>query len=520
MVQGALSACLKDLVDPLPEVLRAAYGLTTLKQALTSLHFPGNMEALSQARRRLVFEDMLLFRLMLDISGQERRQAAARPIIASLESFLPLLPFTPTKAQLGAMADIQADLAAGRAMNRLIQGDVGSGKTAVAFFAMFAAMQAGRQAALMAPTEILARQHYEKLCAVFGADRVRLLLGGMKKNQREEAWEALSSGRAALAVGTHALLRQEGGFHNLALVVTDEQHRFGVSQRAAIQAKGGEGVHVLVMSATPIPRTLALLLYGDLDVSRIAELPPGRKPIQTSLVPPTKRKAMYDFIAEQIKKGHQAYVVCPLVEESEDLPDVPGAIEHCEKLRKAYPALRIGLLHGQMPAREKEAVASAFRDGHIDILVATTVIEVGVDVPNACVMAIEHADRFGLAQLHQLRGRVGRGSTKSYCFLISASGGDTTAAERLGMLVSSQDGFAIAEADLALRGPGEFLGKRQHGLSEFAAAGLAMDIDVLAQAQGAAERLITEPAWAAAAQPLLTIARERLTATEREIAPN
>ena len=413
-----------------------------------------------------------------------------------------------------------ADMGGGLSMNRLIQGDVGSGKTAVAFFAMHAAMEAGRQAALMAPTEILARQHYEKLCVLFGPARVRLLLGGMKKSEREEAWEALSTGRAALAVGTHALLRQEGGFHDLALVVTDEQHRFGVSQRAAIAAKGREGVHVLVMSATPIPRTLALLLYGDLDVSRIGELPPGRKPIKTSLVPPSRRRAMYDFLAAQISEGRQAYVVCPLVEESEELPGVPGTVAHCAKLKRAFPSLRIDLLHGQMPAREKEAVAAAFRDGAIDILVSTTVIEVGVDVPNACVMAIEHADRFGLAQLHQLRGRVGRGSAKSYCFLISAAAGDTTATERLRMLVSSQDGFAIAEADLTLRGPGEFLGKRQHGLSEFAAASLAMDMGVLQQAQEAADRLLADPGWAASAQPLLEIARARLAATEREIAPN
>lgn len=520
LAHAALSACLPDLVDPLPEAIRAAYGLVPLGEALESLHFPGNMEALARAKRRLAFEDMLLFRLMLGLSGQERRASPARPIDARVEAFLPLLPFAPTGAQLHAMADIRADMAAGRAMNRLIQGDVGSGKTAVAFFAMHAAMEAGRQAALMAPTEILARQHYEKLRALFGPDRVRLLLGGMKKAEREEAWEALSTGRAALAVGTHALLRQEGGFHDLALVVTDEQHRFGVSQRAAIAAKGREGVHVLVMSATPIPRTLALLLYGDLDVSRIAELPPGRKPIKTSLVPPSRRRAMYDFLAAQISEGRQAYVVCPLVEESEELPGVPGASEHYAKLRKAFPSLHIGLLHGQMPAREKEAVAAAFRDGALDILVSTTVIEVGVDVPNACVMAIEHADRFGLAQLHQLRGRVGRGSAKSYCFLISAAGGDTTATERLRMLVSSQDGFAIAEADLSLRGPGEFLGKRQHGLSEFAAASLAADMGVLQQAQDAADRLLADPARAATAQPLLAMARERLAAMEREIAPN
>lgn len=522
MARGALSACLPGLEDPLPEPLRKAYGLIPLPLALETLHFPGNMEALSQARRRLAFEDMLLFRLMLSLAGRERRAVPVRPMAMAgmLEAFLALLPFSPTNAQLSAMEDIRRDMAMGRAMNRLIQGDVGSGKTAVAFFGMFVAMESGRQAALMAPTEILARQHYEKLCVLFGPQRVRLLLGGMKTSQREEAWEALSLGRAALAVGTHALLRQEGAFQDLALVVTDEQHRFGVAQRAAIQAKGQQGVHVLVMSATPIPRTLALLLYGDLDVSRMDELPPGRKPVRTSLVPPGKRKAMYDFLRAQVEEGRQAYVVCPLVEESEELPGVSGAAELFDKLKKAFPGLRIGLLHGQLPAREKEAVAAAFRIGAIDILVSTTVIEVGVDVPNATAMAIEHADRFGLAQLHQLRGRVGRGSETSYCFLVSAAKGDAAAMERLRMLISSQDGFTIAEADLAIRGPGEFLGKRQHGLSEFALMSLAMDMGVLEQAREAADRLLAEPAWAFAAEPLLNRARARLAAAERQIAPN
>ena len=517
-MREALTACLPSLTDTLPEALRAQYGLMGLPEALQCLHFPRDLEALAQARRRLAFEDVLLFRLMLSLLGKGRSRARPLPAQGALAAFLPRLPFAPTAAQLRAMEDIQADLASGLAMNRLIQGDVGSGKTAVAFFALFAAMEAGRQAALMAPTEILARQHYEKLAALFGPSRVRLLLGGMKKAEREEAWQALSTGSAALAVGTHALLRQEGAFQDLALVVTDEQHRFGVSQRAAMQAKGEAGVHVLVMSATPIPRTLALLLYGDLDVSRIGELPPGRKPIKTSLVPPSKRKAMYGFIAAQAKAGRQAYVVCPLVEESEDLPGVPGAVELYATLRKAFPSLRLGLLHGQMHPREKEAAAAAFRAGLTDVLVSTTVIEVGVDVPNATVMAIEHADRFGLAQLHQLRGRVGRGGEASYCFLISGPNAGEAAAARLRMLCASQDGFAIAEADLSMRGPGEFLGKRQHGLSQFASASLAMDMGVLQEAQDAASALLAAPSPACAA--LLAQARQRLVALEREIAVN
>ena len=518
-IRAGLEAALQEMPDLLPPALSARYGLMPFQQALATLHFPKDFASLAQARRRLAFEDLLLFRLMLAAMGSKRK-AAAPPLdgAQALSAFLPLLPFSPTQAQRRAMEEICRDLSAGKAMNRLIQGDVGSGKTAVAFYAMYAVMEAGGQAALMAPTEILARQHYEKLLALFGPHRVRLLLGDMKASQRAEAWDALSRGQARIAVGTHALLRQEGMFSNLQLIVTDEQHRFGVSQRAAIQNKGNAGVHVLVMSATPIPRTLALLLYGDLEVSRIDQLPPGRKPVQTKLVPPSKAKDMYAFIRDQAQAGRQAYIVCPLVEENEDLPGVPGAVQLYRRLQKAFPSVRFGLLHGQQPPKEKEAVAAAFRAGQIQVLVSTTVIEVGVDVPNATVMAIEHADRFGLAQLHQLRGRVGRGEHAAYCFLLCGPDPGDAAIARLHMLTSTQDGFAIAEADLAQRGPGDFLGTRQHGLSAFTAASLAGDVGILQEVQEAAQALLAAPS--PESQPLLQLAQARLAALAEEVVGN
>ena len=518
-IRAGLEAALQEMPDLLPPALSARYGLMPFQQALATLHFPKDFASLAQARRRLAFEDLLLFRLMLAAMGSKRK-AAAPPLdgAQALSAFLPLLPFSPTQAQRRAMEEICRDLSAGKAMNRLIQGDVGSGKTAVAFYAMYAVMEAGGQAALMTPTEILARQHYEKLLALFGPHRVRLLLGDMKASQRAEAWDALSRGQASIAVGTHALLRQEGMFSNLQLIVTDEQHRFGVSQRAAIQNKGNAGVHVLVMSATPIPRTLALLLYGDLEVSRIDQLPPGRKPVQTKLVPPSKAKDMYAFIRDQAQAGRQAYIVCPLVEENEDLPGVPGAVQLYRRLQKAFPSVRFGLLHGQQPPKEKEAVAAAFRAGQIQVLVSTTVIEVGVDVPNATVMAIEHADRFGLAQLHQLRGRVGRGEHAAYCFLLCGPDPGDAAIARLHMLTSTQDGFAIAEADLAQRGPGDFLGTRQHGLSAFTAASLAGDVGILQEVQEAAQALLAAPS--PESQPLLQLAQARLAALAEEVVGN
>ncbi|MDR0840429.1 MAG: ATP-dependent DNA helicase RecG [Christensenellaceae bacterium] len=516
----ALRACLQGCGETLPPALLQTYGLLSLQSALQAVHFPQTVEEAAAARRRLAFEDMLLLRVMLRLLHEEHGAAPVRPFRMEgiLPAFAARMPFALTGAQLRASQEIAADLNKPQAMNRLLQGDVGSGKTAVALFAMFAAAQNGRQAALMAPTEILARQHYAQLCALFGEQKVCLLQGGMHKAAREQAYEQIRTGAVTAIIGTHALLQAGVEFYDLGLVITDEQHRFGVRQRAAFGAKGKEpGVHTLIMSATPIPRTLSLILYGDLDISVLDELPPGRKPILTRLVPQRKRADMYAFVQAQVQQGRQAYVVCPLVEQSDALENVLSAEDVFAALQHTLH-VRLGLLHGQMPQAQKEAVAAAFRAGEIDVLVATTVIEVGVDVPNAAVMVVENAGRFGLAQLHQLRGRVGRSSAASYCFLLPGQGGEgETAMERLRLLTKTQDGFAIAQKDLEMRGPGEFLGKRQHGLSQFAAARLVTDMEVLRQAEEAAEALLCA---GAEAQPILAAARARLLALQNEVVPN
>lgn len=517
-VRAALAGCGEGIEESLPGAMRQKYGLIGLYDAVSGIHFPKSQEEIRAARQRLAFEDTLLFSLTLSMM-QYSLPKRERPLKleGTIGSFVRLLPFEPTNAQLKAMEEIRHDLSGGRLMNRLLQGDVGSGKTAVALYAMYAAMQNGRQAALMAPTEILAAQHYGTLCRVFGAENVAYLKGGMKKAEREAELARIAMGEAKAITGTHALLQGDVEFFDLGTVITDEQHRFGVKQRAAIGAKGG-AADVLIMSATPIPRTLAMILYGDLSVSCIDELPPGRKPVITRLVPEDRRQDMYKFIEEQAKAGRQAYVVCPLVEGSDALEDVQGAVELYEELKKRL-SVPVGLLHGQLPASAKEKAAEAFRRGETGVLVATTVIEVGVDVPNATIMAIENADRFGLAQLHQLRGRVGRGDKRSYCFLLSGDGGEA-ARQRLSALVKTGSGFEIAEADLMMRGPGEFLGKRQHGISEFAAASLAMDIGIMKEAKDAAEELLSDRQAMAEAAPLIRRAWGRLEAMEGEIARN
>lgn len=516
-VRMVLNGCADSIGETLPDAMREKYRLMGIKDALWGIHFPASMEAMKEARRRLAFEDMLLFRLML---AMMQRSLPERDIGMELEGvkdeFLSMLPFVPTNAQLRAMDDIDGDLKKDTLMNRLLQGDVGSGKTAVAMYAMFAAAKNGRQAALMAPTEILAAQHSDSLGRVFGPENVACLKGGMRKSERDAVKSRIASGQAGYIVGTHALLQDDVDFFDLGMVITDEQHRFGVGQRAAMGAKGRQ-TDVLIMSATPIPRTLSLILYGDLAVSSLNELPPGRKPVITRLVPEHKREDMYRFIDEQAQLGHQAYVVCPLVESSDSLEGVQSAEELYNELKASMKAT-VGLLHGQMSSVQKEKAAAAFRAGETRVLVATTVIEVGVDVPSATIMAIENADRFGLAQLHQLRGRVGRGSETAYCFLLSGSSGEA-AEERLRMLVKTNDGFAIAEKDLEMRGPGEFLGKRQHGLNEFAAASLAMDVDALQAAQSAADEILSgQPGCESAV--LISKAAERLAGIEGKIAPN
>ena len=516
-VKAVLEGCSEGIEESLPASMRQKYGLIGLYDALRGLHFPGNMEEIKAARQRLAFEDTLMFSLtlsMMQYSLPKREQPLK--LEGTMSSFIKLLPFEPTNAQLKAMEEIRRNLAGERLMNRLLQGDVGSGKTAVALYAMYAAMKNEKQAALMAPTEILAAQHYTTLCKIFGAENVAYLKGGMKKAEREAELARIADGTAKAVTGTHALLQGDVEFYDLGMVITDEQHRFGVKQRATIGAKGA--ADVLIMSATPIPRTLAMILYGDLSVSCIDELPPGRKPVATRLVPEHKRQDMYKFIEKQAMAGQQAYIVCPLVEGSDSMDDVQSAVELYEELKKQL-SVPVGLLHGQMSNAAKEKTAEAFRRGETGVLVATTVIEVGVDVPNATIMAIENADRFGLAQLHQLRGRVGRGDKRSYCFLLSGDSSEA-AQQRLSTLVKTNSGFEIAETDLMMRGPGEFLGKKQHGISEFAAASLAMDISVMKEAKNAAEEILSDRQAMAEASPLIHRAWSRLEAMEGEIARN
>lgn len=439
--------------------------LCTARYAYENIHFPADMRALSLSRRRLVFEE--LFTLVCALS-LVRGEGEVQPGIAvqprDIAEFTATLPFTPTGAQLRAIADAAGDMTSGRLMNRLIQGDVGSGKTLVAAALIWLAAGSGLQSAFMAPTELLAEQHFATLSgflAPFGLKVVKLT-GSMGAKAKRETLAALASGEAALAVGTHALISEGVEFRRLGLVVTDEQHRFGVAQRSALAGKG-ERAHVLVMSATPIPRTLALIIYGDLDVSLIDELPPGRQRVDTFAVTSSYRRRLNAFIAKLVGEGRQVFVVCPAIEADSEVPmDLVSAEEHTLELRAALPGLRIECIHGRMKAKPRDEIMSRFAAGEVDVLVSTTVIEVGVDVPNAALMIIENAERFGLSQLHQLRGRVGRGSRQSYCFLLS--GAETEEARaRLSVIKNSTDGFAIAEKDLEMRGGGDFLGTRQSG---------------------------------------------------------
>ena len=496
--QQSMRACVKSVMrelngcygETLPEELRMKHGLAQLGFAIENLHFPLSPEALALAKRRLSFENTLYFTVILEALREKRVSGSGLSFETSgaREAFLKLLPYSPTAGQLSVMEDIERDMASAVPMNRLIQGDVGSGKTMLAFYAMFIAAGGGCQAALMAPTAILAEQHYRKLNTLFG-ERAVLLTGSMKKAEQKQALSRIADGSASFIVGTHSLI--EGGveFNALGIVITDEQHRFGVRQRAVLGSKG-RSPDVLIMSATPIPRTLSLILYGDLDVSRLHELPKGRKPVATRYVPPAKRGDMYRWIEREIKeKQVQAFVVCPMIEENEELEQACSAEAVYGELTSKLN-VRTGLVHGKMKTDKREEVMAAFRDGLIDLLVSTTVIEVGVDIPNACIMAIEATERFGLAQLHQLRGRVGRSDKESFCFLLSESRADTVA-ERIKTLVSSNDGFEIAEKDLLTRGPGELLGQRQHGDSQFIESLAISDMETLSEARGAAMELIS-----------------------------
>lgn len=487
-----VEGCADQMPDELPGELRQRYQLAAVEYALRNVHFPADEEALAVARRRLVFEE--LFTLSCGMAflrrrrGEKEGQAFPR---RELSEFLALLPFAPTGAQRRAMEEIAGDLASGRSMNRLVQGDVGSGKTAVAAFAAWLACAGGFQTAMMAPTEILARQHWETLSGLLAPAgiRVGLLTGSLGAAGKRAARAALAAGEVDLMVGTHALLSEGVEFENLGLVITDEQHRFGVGQRSALASKAEKPPHVLVMSATPIPRTLALLIYGDLDVTIIDELPPGRSPVETYLVGEDKRERMYRFVRKQVEAGRQVYAICPAVEEGEGA-DLKAVTAYAAELSKTvFPDLRVAFVHGKLKAREKEKVMAAFAGGEVDVLVSTTVVEVGVDVPNASLMVIENAERFGLSQLHQLRGRVGRGKWQSYCVLVSGNHAPDTR-ERMKFFAQTTDGFKIAEKDLELRGPGDFFGHRQHGLPALRAADLVGDTRVLKEAQRAAGELL------------------------------
>ena len=497
--------CSENLPETLPQHIRQEHSLAAAEFSVKNIHFPEDEKALELARRRLAFEELFYLAAGLHFLKSRRNQEGPGIAVPPRPGgdFLSLLPFSPTGAQSRVMDEVTADMASGRPMNRLVQGDVGSGKTAVAAYAGWLCAGSGCQTALMAPTEVLAEQHYKSLSALLSPAGVRvgLLTGSMTAAGKKRTRSSLEAGEIDFVVGTHALISEGVAFRRLALIVADEQHRFGVAQRAALAAKSGEGTapHVLVMSATPIPRTLALIIYGDLDVSVIDQLPPGRTPIATYVVREDKRQRMYGFVRKQVAEGRQAYIICPAVEENPDaaLPgeespalNLKAVKTYADKLqREVFPDLRLGILHGKMKPKEKEAAMAAFAGGETQVLVATTVVEVGVDVPNASLIIIENADRFGLSQLHQLRGRVGRGQHPSHCVLITGTR-SREAMERLHTLASTTDGFKISEEDLKARGPGDFFGNRQHGLPQMKLADLAGDMRLLSEAQEAARSLL------------------------------
>ena len=465
LIKAAMELC-DQLEDRVPECVIDRYRLMPLKQAVTGTHFPVHAEELMQCRNRLVFDEFFWFLVQMHFMREHTIKAENQNVItdwSAVDTYISNLPFTLTKGQQEALEDIKADMAGTTVMNRLVQGDVGSGKTAVAMMAMLACVENGYQAAFMAPTEVLAMQHYESVQKDLGSFgvRVALLCGSTKLSEKRRIYEALAAGEIDIIVGTHALIQDKVVYHKLALVITDEQHRFGVRQREKLSQKGQEP-HVLVMSATPIPRTLAIIMYGDLDISVMKDMPATRKPIKNCVVGPKYRPTAYKFMLEQIEQGHQIYIICPMVEASENM-EAENVVEYQENIREYFPQkVRIAYLHGKMTPDEKNSIMGTFAEGGIDILVSTTVIEVGINNPNATVMMIENAEKFGLAQLHQLRGRVGRGADQSYCIMLCGTD-RKEALERLSILNSSNDGFYIANEDLKLRGPGDFFGVRQSG---------------------------------------------------------
>ena len=513
-VRSALDKCGDELPDVLPESIVRRHQLCRARFAYENIHFPADNNALELARKRLIFEELFVLAAAMKLLRLKRVEKTGRSLeIPDFAELYCSLGFVPTNAQLRVIDDAAKDMSRAKPMNRIVQGDVGSGKTLVAAACCLMAQRSGCQSAFMAPTEILAIQHHRSLSVMLEPHGVKvdLLTGSMSTKRKQEVYGKIDRGETDLVLGTHALISEGVRFKDLALVIADEQHRFGVSQRSMLTEKG-DSPHVLVMSATPIPRTLALIIYGDLDVSVIDEMPPGRKNVGTYVVDESYRQRVYAFIEKLVRQGRQVYVICPMVEEAEQ-EGVPllSAVEYHDKLQnEIFPDLRVALVHGRMSAKEKETSMSAFDSGKADILVATTVVEVGVDVPNAALIVVENADRFGLSQLHQLRGRVGRGEHESYCILFRGAGGEVSR-ERLDIMRTTNDGFKIAEEDLKLRGPGDFFGSRQHGLPELRIADFATDMLVLHQAQNAADGILSsDPGLAAQEHRKLAAQIERL----------
>ena len=499
MVQKAVKQALKlvETEEFLPEKIRNKYGLEGLQQAIEHIHYPTDKNQLYSARKRLIFDEFFMFIYNIRNLKDKNTEIHNRHILVEpkeVKTLINNLPYELTNAQKRTWEEIKRDISSTKVMNRLIQGDVGSGKTIIAFFALITAALNNGQGAMMAPTEVLARQHYDNLIELIKEHNINVnpvvLVGSMTAKEKRDAYKVIESGDADIIIGTHALIQEKVNYNNLTLVVTDEQHRFGVRQREAISEKG-EHPHIMVMSATPIPRTLAIIMYGDLDISVIDELPANRLPIANCVVGTDYRPNAYDFMTKQIAKGRQVYVICPTVEYSEAV-EGENVIEYAEKLKRIMPvSVNIEFLHGRMKPAEKNEIMDRFANNQIQILVSTTVVEVGVNVPNATVMMVENAERFGLAQLHQLRGRVGRGKYQSYCIYINGSG-KKEALERLNILCKSNDGFLIANEDLKLRGPGDFFGVRQSGDFEFRLGDIMNDANILKQASEAVELILNE----------------------------
>ena len=492
LVRTALTECRDELVDPIPLWLREKYCLMNLPDSLWNIHFPKSPDYLEEARRRLIFEELLILQLGLEkMRSQTQKNAGAIIERDFSDEYFSHLPFSPTGAQRRAVKEAMRDMMSGRQMNRLLQGDVGSGKTAVAAALVYSAAKNSMQSALMAPTEVLAEQHYKTFLKLFEgcSINVELLTGSDTATQKRRKKEALKAGKIDLLIGTHAIIQSDVEFKSLALVITDEQHRFGVEQRNALGEKG-ENPHLYVMSATPIPRTLALIIYGELDISVLDELPPGRQKIETYAVTSELRQRAYNYVKKHLDAGRQGYIICPLVDGDGDDTELASAVKYADELQHgAFRGYTVGLMHGKMKNADKKAVMQLFSEGETQLLVSTTVIEVGVDVPNAVIMVIENAERFGLSQLHQLRGRIGRGQYKSTCILITDAQNDT-AQRRMKVMETTTDGFKIADEDLRLRGPGEFFGSRQHGLPEMKIADMLEDRSTLEETQRAAREII------------------------------